>query len=153
MIGNEAKLIIKDKLSTNRYEHTIRVLNTALELGDLYHAPSDKIELAAIFHDYSKDESEDELIQALDHYHLPKMLLESNKELWHGPVAAMKVQNLYNIKDKEIIHSIFYHTTARVSMGLVEQIIYVADYIEPARSFPGVDEVRELARYSLEIGR
>jgi len=150
MIGNEAKLIIKEKLTKNRYEHTIRVLTTALELGERYRAPMEKIELAAIFHDYSKNESEDDLIYAINEYHLPKKLLEYNKELWHGPVGAMKIQDLYNINDKEIIHAIYYHTTARVNMGIVEQIIFVADYIEPGRSFPGVDEVREIAKSNLD---
>jgi len=30
-------------------------------------------------------------------------------------------------------------------MNLLEKIIYVADYIEPNRNFPGVDEMRRLA--------
>lgn len=150
MIGNEAKLIIKDKLSKERYEHTIRVLNTALELGAHYQAPLQKVELAAIFHDFSKNESDEQLIEAINYYNLPKDLLQFNKELWHGPVGAMKVQERYNIKDKEIIQAIFYHTTATTNMGIVEKIIYVADYIEPARKFPGVDEVRQLAFNNLE---
>lgn len=34
-------------------------------------------------------------------------------------------------------------------MTLLEKIIYIADYIEPNRSFPGVDEVREIVKTDL----
>jgi nicotinate-nucleotide adenylyltransferase len=30
-------------------------------------------------------------------------------------------------------------------MSLLEKIIYVADYMEPCRNFPGVEKLRELA--------
>src|SRR5690625_6463792 len=116
MIGNEAKIIIKDKLSKNRYEHTIRVLNTALELGNHHHAPMEKVELAAIFHDYSKNESDDQLKDAINQYDLPKDLLEYNRELWHGTVGAMKVQERYYKREEEIISAIFYYTTESVSI-------------------------------------
>ena len=35
-------------------------------------------------------------------------------------------------------------------MSPLEKIIYVADYIEPGRKFPGVEEVRELAEQNLD---
>ena len=35
-------------------------------------------------------------------------------------------------------------------MTLLEKIIFVADYIEEGRSFPGVDELRMLARMDLD---
>ena len=37
------------------------------------------------------------------------------------------------------------HTTGRANMNLLETIIYVADYMEPNRDFPGVEELRALA--------
>lgn len=54
------------------------------------------------------------------------------------------------IKDKEVLKAIKYHTSGRPNMTLLEKIIYVADYIEPGRQFPGVEEVRELAKTSLD---
>ena len=43
-----------------------------------------------------------------------------------------------------------YHTSGRPGMTLLEKIIYLADYIEPGRHFPGVDEVREMAKGTLD---
>ena len=49
------------------------------------------------------------------------------------------------IKDKEILQSVAYHTTGKENMSLLEKIIFLADYIEPGRRFPGVDDLRALA--------
>jgi len=35
-------------------------------------------------------------------------------------------------------------------MTLLDKIVCLADYIEPGRDFPGVENIRELARSSLE---
>ncbi|MNN97848.1 putative nicotinate-nucleotide adenylyltransferase [compost metagenome] len=37
-------------------------------------------------------------------------------------------------------------------MGLLEKIVCLADYIEPGRDFPGVDNIRKLSKASLEEG-
>ena len=44
---------------------------------------------------------------------------------------------------QEVLDAIRYHTSGRPGMTLLEKIIYLADYIEPGRHFPGVEEVRE----------
>ena len=36
-------------------------------------------------------------------------------------------------------------------MTLLEKIIFLADYIEPGRKFPGVEEVRSLAKEDLDL--
>lgn len=36
-------------------------------------------------------------------------------------------------------------------MTMLEKVIWLADYIEPGRHFPGVDEVRELAKENLDL--
>ena len=37
------------------------------------------------------------------------------------------------------------HTTGKADMNMLEKIIYVADYMEPCRNFPGVEKLRQLA--------
>jgi nicotinate-nucleotide adenylyltransferase len=43
------------------------------------------------------------------------------------------------------VSAIEHHTTGKADMTLLEKIIYVADYMEPNRDFPGVEQLRELA--------
>ena len=55
-----------------------------------------------------------------------------------------------------MVSAIRYHTTGKADMNLLETIVYVADYMEPNRSFPGVERLRELAfsnlRAALKLG-
>src|SRR5699024_7324073 len=98
---------------------------------------------------YAKCFSVDKLEQYMHIYELPNELLDFHHELWHGPVAAALVKEKYSINNEDILNAIRYHTTGRAQMSKLEYIIFVADYIEPARSFPGVEEVRVLAKNSL----
>lgn len=146
---DEAVTFVKPHLTKERFDHTLRVAETAVMLGDLYHEPEEEIELAAIFHDYAKQRPLDELKRWIESSHLPKDLLHYHHELWHGPVGAILVEKEFGIKDTGIQRAIYYHTTGRARMSKFEMIIYLADYIEPGRSFPGIDEVREMARKDL----
>lgn len=80
---------------------------------------------------------------------MPAHLLDHNPELWHAPVGAYLVQREAGVQDEDILDAIRYHTSGRPGMTLLEKVIYVADYIEPNRAFPGVDEVRKLAETDL----
>jgi predicted HD superfamily hydrolase involved in NAD metabolism len=77
-------------------------------------------------------------------------LLEYNMELWHAPVGAYLVKKEAGIQDAEILDAIAYHTSGRVGMSLLDKVVYLADYIEPGRSFPGVEEVRQTAKQNLD---
>lgn len=142
--------VLKEKLTKDRYEHTIRVYETAMQLAKKYGASIEKVSQAALLHDIAKCEPVENLQEAIYTYHLPASLLEFNEELWHGPVGAKWLAEKFKIDDEEVFNSIYYHTTGRANMSLVELIIFVADYIEPGRSFPGVEEVRELARADIK---
>ncbi|MFZ3165589.1 MAG: HD domain-containing protein, partial [Streptococcus alactolyticus] len=42
------------------------------------------------------------------------------------------------------------HTVGSSQMSLLDKIVYVADYIEPGRRFPLVEEARAIAKESLD---
>ena len=44
-----------------------------------------------------------------------------------------------------VVNAIRHHTTGKANMSLLEKIIYVADYMEPNRDFPGVEALRQMA--------
>lgn len=146
---NEYKDVLREKLSIDRYEHTIRVYETALTLVKHHGGSLEQVSQAALLHDIAKCEETKTLKNLIYHYELPTSLLQYNKELWHGPVGAKLVADLFHIENQDVLNSIYYHTTGRQGMSLVELIIFVADYIEPGRDFPGVDDVRNLADQDL----
>lgn len=137
--------IVREQLTDHRYQHTLGVEQTAVKLAKKYGANEKQAELAAIFHDYAKFRPKEEMKQIILQEKMPEELLSYNSELWHAPVGAYLVENEVGIHDRDVLQAIRYHTSGRPHMSLLEKIIYVADYIEPGRQFPGVDEVREVA--------
>lgn len=141
--------IIKKHLPEKRYIHTIGVTDTAITLAKQYGADEKKAEIAGIFHDYAKYRPKQEMIDIINEEDLPKDLLMYSSELWHAPVGAILVKKEIGITDEDILRAIRSHTTGRARMTTLEKVIMLADYIEPNRSFPGVDDVRELAKLEL----
>lgn len=146
---DEAVLLVQSQLTIKRFEHTIRVADTAKELAKMYDVDEQQAEFAAILHDYAKDFPKDKLKQLLIEGQWSEDLLFFNQELWHGPVGAYILKNEYGITDADILNAVRFHTTGRAQMSKLELIVYVADYIEPGRKFPGVDEVRHIAQRDL----
>lgn len=142
--------LVKPHLKLPRYEHTIRVADTAIDLAKHYQQPVDKVELAAIFHDYAKYRDRDEMQRWIETSTLPKDLLDYHPELWHGPVGALLIEREVGIRDRTILQAIHWHTTGKAYMNTIEKIIFLADYIEPGREFPGVENVREKATQDLD---
>lgn len=141
---------VKPHLTEARYEHTIRVLETAVELGERFGEDQSKIELAAAFHDYAKYWNKEEMKKIILENDLPEDMLAYQSELWHGPVGAVLVRKEYGIEDQDILNAIEWHTTGHANMSKLEKIIFLADYIEPGRNFLGLQEVREAALMDLD---
>jgi len=150
MNRNEALQLVKAQLTEKRYVHTLGVAESAVELAERYGADIKKAELAAIFHDYAKFRPKEEMKQIIMEQNITKDLLDYHSELWHAPVGAYLVEQEAGITDQEILDAIAYHTSGRIGMTLLDKIVYLADYIEPGRSFPGVEEVRKLAEQNLD---
>ena len=146
---NEATKIVRPQLTQKRFDHTLRVAETAVNLAEKYNVSKKKAELAAIFHDYAKYRPLDEMKRLIITSRLPKDLLHYHHELWHGPAAAVLIEREFGVNDPEIQLPIQYHTTGRANMSKMEKVIFLADYIEPGRSFPGLDEVRSMAAKDL----
>jgi predicted HD superfamily hydrolase involved in NAD metabolism len=142
--------LVKEQLTEHRYQHTLGVMETAISLANQYGADVKKAELAAIFHDYAKFRPKEEMKEIIVSQGFPTDLLDYNSELWHAPVGAYLVEKEASITDSDVLDAIRFHTSGRPGMTLLEKIIYLADYIEPGRHFPGVDEVRDMAKENLD---
>ncbi len=53
----------------------------------------------------------------------------------------IRAKKEFSISDDEVLEAIRVHTTGKVHMSTLDKVIFLADYIEPNRDFPGVDEV------------
>ncbi len=143
---------IKPRMPQKRYDHTLGVAETAIELANLYGEDAEKAEIAAILHDLAKYEDEEEMRVIIRENGFDKRLIPWGAEILHGPIAAYRAKNELGIQDEDILNAMHYHTTGRVGMSHLEKIIYVADMTEPNRNFPGVERLREIARTDLHAG-
>ena len=142
---NRRLKLLGSKLKDPRYHHTVRVVDTAVKLAEKYGVVCNKAEMAAIFHDYAKHQPISRLKQIITAGKEDARLIHYHPELWHGPAAAQIIPEETGIDDEQILNAIRFHTTGRANMTMLEKVIYLADYIEPGRDFPGVEETRELA--------
>ncbi len=146
---NDILPLIKKNLSKERYEHSLRVIETAKKLAEIHRVDIDKVELASALHDYSKCEEETYLKQYIIDHNIDSDLLNYNKELWHSHVGAHYAQFTLGISDHSTLNAIKYHTTGRAHMDEIELVVFIADFIEPARKIPGIDIIRDMAKKDL----
>lgn len=150
MDKEQALKLVKPHLSQKRYQHTKRVLTTALELAQRYDVDEEETMLAAVFHDYAKYRPLDEMSHIIKQKELPIDLLSFHHELWHGPVASILVETEIGITNQRVKDAIYWHTTGRGNMSELEKVVYLADYIEPGRSFPGLSLIQKKAKEDLD---
>ena len=141
----EITKLMEQKLSAQRFKHSIAVANTAVKLATIYNVNTTSAEIAGLLHDCAKDLKNEELLLKAEKFDIIiKNIWRIEPQLLHGPVGAHLALNYYPELDKNIVNAIYYHTTGRENMSKLEKIIYIADIIEPNRRFAGVTELRNL---------
>ena len=148
----EYKAILKEVLTPGRYEHTLGVEYTAACLAMRYGEDLTRTRIAALLHDCAKCiPAKDQLSQCRD-YEIPiSPVEEANPNLLHAKLGAWYARESYDIDDPEILSAIYYHTTGKPDMTLLEKIIYIADYLEPNRNkAANLDQVRKEAFLDLD---
>lgn len=141
---------VSSGMPERRWIHTQGVMSTSRQLAEKYGEDPDRAELAAIIHDVAKFWPVEQQRSYIVEHQLDQDLLQYNKELWHAEIGAHVAWAQYGVDDQGIHDAIRYHTSGRAGMSKLEKIVWLADYIEPNRNFPGVDDARKLAEISLE---
>lgn len=142
---------LSENLSEKRFLHVQNVAATAKKLAEHWgYLAVEKAELAGLLHDYAKEETDETFKDLIHKYKLDPALLEWNNNIWHGVVGIYKIQEDFGITDPELLRAIEIHTIGSSEMGLLDKILYVADYIEDSRSFEGVETARALAYEDLD---
>lgn len=143
---------LQDKLNPLRYEHTLSVSYMCMALAMRYGYDCDKAELAGMLHDCAKRYDNDTIIKKCRKHEIE--LTESElaaPSVIHAKLGAWMAEHKYGVTDPEILSAIACHTTGKPNMGLLDKILYVADFIEPRRpAIPNLEEMRKLAFVDLD---
>ncbi len=141
---------IRERLSDFRYFHSLGVAESAGYLAEKYGYDTKTAYTAGLAHDVLKELSKEEYMKLFETEKIVLSDVErSAPKLWHAMAGAVYLQKNYGFSD-EIITAVRYHTTGRAGMGLLEKILFIADFISADRSYNGVEEMRKRAEISLE---
>lgn len=143
----EARLAeLRSRVKPKRLRHILGVADTAARIAEAYGFDPVRARLAGLLHDWDKGYNDEEIrararelgiqVDACVYYDMPRLL--------HGPTAAAALGRRFPQIPADVLHAVACHTAGAVAMSDLDRAVFVADVIEPSRSFPGVDGLRKL---------
>jgi len=137
-------------MKAKRIAHVQGAEEEAVRLARRWGADPVKAARAAILHDCTKYLEQDEQLRLCEKYGIVLDDLErSAVKLLHSKTGACVARHVFGECD-DIFEAIYWHTTGKADMKLLDKILYIADYMEPNRDFPGVERLRKLAYEDLD---
>ena len=132
-------------LEPERIAHVVGCESEAVMLAKTWGEDPDTAATAGILHDITKKFRGEEQLNLCRKYGIVYDEAEArNTAILHARTGAAMARELFHISD-EIYEAIRWHTTGKPDMSTLEKILYLADFIEPTRDFPGLEELRKLA--------
>lgn len=151
MKPEDIKTELAKMLSPKKFKHSINVMDTSARLAEKYGEDIEKAALAGLVHDCAKNQKPDTVFALCDKYGIiVDDIMKKEPELLHGLVGSHLAQELFGIDCPRVLAAVADHTMGRPGMDKLCSIVFIADYIEEGRDFPGVEKVREAAKESLE---
>ena len=143
---------LKTALKPSRYRHTLGVAYTASCMAMVFGVDVHKAYRAGLLHDCAKGFSVEEQRALCKRYNISlEGTLTKSPQLMHQEIAPFLASDEYKEQDSEVLSAIACHTTGKIGMTPLEQIVFIADYMEPNRKMiPGLSKVRKLAFEDLD---
>ena len=157
-VSNELVFSIENKLQMTlqpkRYMHTLGVAYLSASLAMCHGASHKDALIAGLLHDCAKNYQEDKMLEICVKLNIPLSDYEKAiPELIHAAYGAYLAKEEYGIIQEDILLAVRNHTLGRPNMTVLEQIVYLADYMEPGRNHPTtptLDELRKIAFQNLD---
>jgi ribosome-associated protein len=143
----EVRAAVRARLSPQRAAHSERVAGTAVDLAGRHGLDASAAELAGWLHDWCREVPAAEIVATarvlglLDGRRAEQVVAS----VLHGPVAARTLPERWPDLPPAVLAAIDRHTTGDPEMTAFDCLVYVADLVEPAHAFAGVEELRALA--------
>ena len=140
------KGLLAERVGKKRFEHSVNVAKVARRLAKAYGVDPDKARLAGILHDWDKGLPNEELCRRAGELHLDvdSMVLTDMPWLLHGPTAAAALKLEYPQFGEDVFQAIARHTSGAADMAPLNSVIYIADIIEPGRTFGDMEGIERL---------
>ena len=132
-------------VSQYRYEHSLAVAETAVELAKYHHVDPTKAYVAAMMHDVCKEMDKAKMKRCME-ICFPA-LMSYAEPVWHGWLGFRKLKEM-GIYDDEILSAVYHHVLGD-GRKVLDKIIYIADKSNPKRHHDITEEI-ELAKVDLD---
>lgn len=141
-------------MSRQRAAHIQRMEEDSVELfPELRESDSERLLVAVCAHDLFRDVEPRKLMKISKIWNLKITKVETFAPvLLHGKVASEYLKRRFKLNDEEILDAVAYHTSGMPTDSLIVKLLVVLDTLEHGRSFDGVDELRTVAKRSVNEG-
>lgn len=138
-----ARELLAERLSPASLTHCENVAAAARTLAHRFGVDEADAELAGLLHDYARDDDDAGLPAAASELGVPALPFETEHPyLLHARVgAAMARRDLPGIGEA-VLSAIEVHTVGALPMSDLDRVVFLADMIEPGRTYDGVDALR-----------
>ena len=146
----ELEEVVLPLLDKNRIAHVLGCRDTAVALAKRWGADETDAARAGLLHDITKAlDGPLQLTLCREYGTILDEFGSKYPKTLHALTGSLVAERIFG-ENEAVVSAICHHTTGKAGMSLLEKIIYVADYMEPGRKFPGVEELRELAYTDLD---
>lgn len=134
----------------HRFQHCKRVAAFAVELARAHGVDEKQAYLAAMLHDLARLYSSKRLIEECEARDIPiDAYARENPIVLHAPLAASLAAEAFGVTDPQVLSAIAKHTLADKEMSKLDAVIYLADTLEPGRTFEARERLAALAKNDL----
>ena len=147
---NKLEETVVSLLKPNRVAHVLGCRDTAVALAKHWGADETDAARAGLLHDITKAlDGPHQLTLCREYGIVLDAFSNKNPKTLHALTGSLVAQRIFG-ENEAVVSAIRHHTTGKANMTLLQKIIYVADYMEPNRDFPGVERLRHLAFTDLD---
>ena len=140
---------LKDRVDQKRYEHTLGVARTCVNLSNIYNVDVQEAFLAGVLHDwdkcYDKEKIQKRVRDLRMRKEIPDIVYEQMPGTLHPQTAAVALKREFKNKiPASVIQAISRHTVGDIDMSDLDKILYISDTIEPGRTYTDIEDLRNL---------
>lgn len=141
----ELEQVVISLLKPNRIAHVLGCRDTAVALAKRWGVDSTDACRAGLLHDITKVlDGPLQLTLCNEYGMIQDKFSNENPNTIHALTGSVVAERIFG-ENKQVVDAIACHTTGKPRMSKLDKILYLADYIEPNRDFPDVEQLRSLA--------
>ena len=147
---DQLEAIVVRLLNPNRVAHVLGCRDTAAEMAKRWGTDEVDAARAGLLHDITKAiDGPLQLTLCSEYGTILSEFGQRHPKTLHALTGSLVADRIFG-ENEAVVSAICHHTTGKGDMTTLEKIIYVADYMEPCRNFPGVEKLRGLAFSDLD---